>query len=150
MDHAWLPAINSGLTIIPTPLRARISPHFLVGVDPIFAGLHDFTDASYGRSYRDTAHCAYPFHQTTLAVSQRHTTVVLNGDPDVGTVVHELGHVVHEALRFDHHARPLNTYAQTNHYEAFAEAFAAWLIPGYWSAFGDQDKTTNDYLNALL
>jgi len=150
IDRKWAPAIERGFGLIPKALRDRINPHFLVGVDPLFAGLHDFVDASYGRSYRDTCHCAYPWHQTPLAKSQRHTTVVLNGEPDVDTVVHELGHVVHESLGFDHRAVPLSGYAQTNHHEAFAVAFTAWLIPDHWSTVGIQDKTTNDFLGALL
>lgn len=51
--------------------------------------------------------------------------------PTVPVLVHELGHVLDETLGFTTHADPVSWYARGDRQEAFAEAFTAWLIPGY-------------------
>lgn len=53
-------AIEAAYRMIPDPLHHRIRPHFLCGTDPLFAGLHSYRDASYGRSYSDTIHVMRP------------------------------------------------------------------------------------------
>jgi hypothetical protein len=45
--------------------------------------------------------------------------------------VHELGHVLDESLGFTVAAEPVTWYTRDNRAEAFAKAFASWLIPGY-------------------
>lgn len=123
--------IGAAEDLLPPSILRFAQPDYLCGVDPLFAGLHRFEVASYGRTYRDTAHVVYPLHQEHMVRANRATTVVLPTVPAVGDLVHELGHVVHERLAFEHEAAPLTWYARTNHYEAFAEAFASWLMPGY-------------------
>jgi hypothetical protein len=122
--------IEAAFQIIPEQLH-YLRPDFLCGTDPIFAGLHTYANTFDGRSYADTAHCCYPFNQWTLAKTQRRTTIVLPRIPNISTVIHEFGHVVDEHFRFEHTAQPVTRYAQSNRYEAFAEAFTAWLLPGY-------------------
>lgn len=65
---------------------------------------------------------------------RRVTTVVLPTneafDPEV--IVHELGHVLHEQLRFEPHAAAVTPYAKTDRWEAFAEAFRLWVRWGNW------------------
>lgn len=122
--------VEAALALLPEPILELVQGfEILTGVDPVFAGLHRYTEASYGRSYADTAHVAYPFHQLHKPVGQRVTTMVLPLVPDVRTVVHELGHVLHERLRFEPNVRPVTWYAKTDPGEAFAEAFAAWALP---------------------
>jgi hypothetical protein len=128
--------IEAAYRLVPRRLHDLIRPHFLTGVDPVFAGLHGYQRASYGRSYRSIPHVAYGWHQRLLA-AQRHTTVVLPSLARVSIVVHELGHVLHERLGFEPEPEPVTWYGQTDTGEAFAEAFAAWALPfghGYGAA----------------
>ncbi len=87
-----------------------------------------------GRNYADTAHVLYPTHQPRLPRSRRVTTVCLPLEVESWAVVHELGHVLHEALEFEPAPRPVDDYAATNSHEAFARAFDAWIMPHLWPA----------------
>lgn len=120
--------VEAAYGLIPARLHHLIQADWLTGVDPVFAGLHDYLDMSYGRSYRTTAHVAYDFHQL-LPTARRRTTVVMPSLVAVRTLVHELGHVLHERLRFEPSPQPVTEYAATDRFEAFAEAFAAWALP---------------------
>lgn len=129
--------IGHAFDLLPAPLAYRLErTHFFTGTDPIFAGLHNTEQANSGRSYRQTAHVMWPFHFDRPA-ADRHTTVVIPRWEGSrwwwpATVVHELGHALDWQLGFTHHAKPVNEYAHTNRYEAFAVAFAAWVMPfGY-------------------
>lgn len=142
--------ISAAFALIPERMHSLIRPHVLCGTDPGFAGLHRFTSASYGRSYSNTWHVAYPHHQIAPAARDRRTTVVVTDVIDdapevfsrfgfhrpVAAMVHELGHVLDESLRFEHDAKPVSGYAGTDRFEAFAEAFTAWLIPSYTASCG--------------
>lgn len=142
--------IEAAYDRIPQPLHPMVQADFLCGADPLFVGLHQFQDASYGRSYSSTMHVAYPFHQMGLAKCHRRTTVVIPEAAKtvwVEHVVHELGHVLHESLEFEHDASPVSWYGETNRYEAFAEAFTSWLIPGYGKV---PDARTRAYFEALI
>ena len=122
-------AIRDGLDLIPDPITERLQHvEFLTGSDPVHAGLHHFEDASYGRSYRQTAHCCYAWH-----TSDRSTTIVLPEVPEPHTVVHELGHALHEVLDWPT-VQPVTWYANTDEHEAFAESLTTWLIAGYGDA----------------
>lgn len=142
--------ITTAYTLIPQPMHRLIRPHILCGTDPGFAGLHRYTSASYGRSYADTWHVTYPKQQILPALQDRHTTVVIPHATDdapwvyrryghhrpIAGIIHELGHVLDETLRFEHNATPVTAYAHTNRREAFADAFTAWLIPSYLPSYG--------------
>jgi hypothetical protein len=126
-------AIGEAMGIIgPTFERRLCHVHFLTGVDPIYAGLHNYRETPDDlRSYRCTAHVAYPWH---CLDTEKRTTVVLPtlGAANLRTVIHELGHCLDEVLGFSHTAKAINEYAATNREEAFAEAFSAfflWLTP---------------------
>lgn len=123
--------IGAARDLIPNDIHGLILPHYLCGVDPLFVGLHNYQDTDDGRSYRETLHVAYDFHQVGLARSHRRTTVVLPHKPVLEHLVHELGHVLDENLGFRHAPDPVSEYAHTNRYESFAEAFTSWIIPGY-------------------
>jgi hypothetical protein len=73
---------------------------------------------------------------------RRRTTIVLPTPHYPISIVHELGHVLDEALNFDHEATPVTAYAKTDRYEAFAEAFTSWL---YWG-YGDEPDPATRYL----
>lgn len=126
--------IGEALGMLPPGIVRRVAhAPFIAGVDPLFAGYHEITETGqYGeyatRSYRTTPHVCYPWHFTSAA--ERVSAVMLPAPVTPAVVAHELGHVLHEAIDFDCHTpRPVTSYAQTNQWEAFAEAFTAWLCP---------------------
>lgn len=123
-------AITAGLEQIPEPMLPLVEhARFVCGADPVFIGLHGHEVTIDGRSYRGTAHCCYPFH---IVNGEQVSTVVLPLEVEPWTVVHELGHVLHERLAFDASTMgltPVTSYAALNDHEAFAEAFTAWCLP---------------------
>lgn len=134
-DRAPALAASKAMDIIPSGLAALTACEFVVGVDPVFANIHHFRTTDGDRPYKDTAHCVYGGHQLHRPRSDRGTKVVLPTNPayrwdswsGVRVVVHELGHVLHERTDISHVAEPVSEYARTNHLEAFAEAFEAWV-----------------------
>lgn len=114
-------------------MRKRLADvDFLCGVDPVFVGLHRHVAAKDGRPYAKTAHCCYGFQQCVPRDRAR-TTIVL---PTLNaftlpTICHELGHVLHERLRFEPATVAITKYAERDKYESFAEAFTSWRWPGY-------------------
>lgn len=106
--------------------------------DPVFTGLHTYADIGDGRSYRDTAHCNYPWHIERPA-SERTPIICLPVPETEDMVIHELGHVLHYRLGFTHQAVPITDYAETDNGEAFAEAWTGW-----WFWYGDQKALAAD------
>lgn len=130
-DRRTAEQIGEALRLIGPRIRERLGHvQFVVGVDPVFAGVHSYEDTADGRSYRQTACCLYPHHiigprdrrvvTVCLPVHERKWT-------GVWTVIHELGHALDYTIGRDHIAEPVNEYAETNREEAFAEAFASWV-----------------------
>lgn len=101
---------------------------FVAGVDPIFAGVHSFTTTRDGRSYSQTACCCYPFHMLGPS-NRRVTTIVLPVLVHPFTIVHEIGHALHETFDWEPDPPAVTDYARTDKHEAFAEAFASWCWP---------------------
>lgn len=127
--------ISGALAMFPEWLADELrDSDFLCGVDPLFVGLHEFYDTEDGRSYRNTAHVAYPFHQLHRPAAHRATTVALPILEEPWVIVHELGHVLHERLGFPEAPGPVTEYAEANDMEAFAEAFTMAHVPGYVTA----------------
>lgn len=126
-------ALSFVLEAIPGRLGALAHRHELFVGDAVFAGLHRYEDSNDGRSYRTMAHVVYPEHSPHLTADRRAVTLVLPTPRETPLVIaHELGHVIHYHLDGESWwAEPVSWYAQTNHAEAFAEAFTAWLFPGY-------------------
>jgi hypothetical protein len=121
-------SIQYAHSIIPASILERLNFDYLVGYDPVYAGLFDNEICEDGRSYRNTACVAYPFHQL---IHNGKTTIVLPGYLPYYHIVHEIGHVLDEYLNFEHKTIPVTEYAKTNRQESFAEAFTAWLFYGY-------------------
>ena len=134
-------AIGAAYALLRPRLSDRLQHvHFFTGSDPWRAGLHEgspevraFADGT-SYSYAEMAFCMYPHHQRHLSASARRTTIVLPPTffRDYGwcaaeTVIHELGHALHEVIGWDWVAEPVTAYAHENNHEAFAEAFAAWV-----------------------
>lgn len=97
---------------------------FVCNLDPSFVGL-------YGKSMEVGAGGATYFRHHSF---DRSTTIVLAplsykwaADNLPYIVAHEYGHVLHETLKWNHIAGAISDYAETDAYEAFAEAFAYYL-----------------------
>lgn len=139
--------INRAYEIIPKKYHKYLECDWLIGKDPIKFGLHNFTDTSDGRTYRNTAHVAYPHHHRKLYYLP---SVVVLPEPDtVDVVVHELAHVIHFNINFDGPKEgivPVSWYAKTNWYEAFAEAFTSLVIPGYANPIDPNTRLFFEYL----
>lgn len=140
VDYRYSELISAGFDILPLGIAGRLKgTHFFTGTSPIYAGLFDYVTSKTGRSYHTIWCVAQPRHLTRLPKRQRQTTVILpkyamKGYPFMllpMLIIHELGHVLDEILGRNHIAEPVTEYAETNRAEAFAEAFTAWLNPGY-------------------
>jgi hypothetical protein len=137
-DQQIAEAVGEALRWIPRRLRPALeSADFLIGVDPVFAGLHDTVDVADGRSYRTTAHVHYPKQSW-----HTNPVVVLPDEDDRNphVVAHELGHVLEVRLRAIHAPMPgpwmpTCAYAARNYAETFACAFHSWLMS---SRFADE------------
>lgn len=126
-------SIGVATEVVGPTFMARLSHlQFIAGVDPIFAGVHGYEDAHSGRYYGSIAHCCYPGHLLGPR-DRRVTTIILPVAVHPFTVVHELGHALHEVLNCEPDPDPVTEYAKTNRFEAFAEAFVRWCwpIPAY-------------------
>lgn len=139
--------IEVGIDLIPPRIWSMVEyTDLFVGCDPVFAGLHFYVDTDDGRSYRETAHIIYPYHQGHLSAARRNTTIVLPTDRHrlFWGIVHEFGHALDERLGFEHAAIPIDDYAKTNRAEAFATAFEAYCSPGYpdWHRLYSSDPVT--------
>lgn len=122
-------AIRAALLDIPPRILHRVHLSVFTS-DPLFAGLHRYEQVPDGRSYRNTAHVAYPCHQT--APHSQAIMILPPGSPvSPDTIRHEFGHLLHETVDFWPHAAPVTEYAERDIWEAFAEAFAAWVNPAY-------------------
>jgi hypothetical protein len=70
------------------------------------------------------------------------------------TVVHELGHALDEVLGHEWSAKPVSDYARVDEYEAFAEAFTAWVgLPSYQTERGRLhriDRETAAFFDAII
>lgn len=123
VSASYTETIAEALATIPVGVTDRLRHvDFLTGVDPVWVGLHEYQDTEDGRSYSDTAHCAYPWH-----TSDGTTTIVLPYPCTPDVVVHELGHALDALLGFADSVAPVSKYALVNRMEAFAESFQAWL-----------------------
>ena len=135
MYRRIVPAIVEARCLVRPATWQRIKrADFLCGVGPNFVGISECTVTVDGRNYADTAHVLYPLHQPRLPRSRRVTIVCLPLEVEPWAVVHELGHVLHEAQEQARTPGPVDDYASTSSHEAFARAFDAWIMPYLWSA----------------
>ena len=122
------------MRLLTPRLRELVACDFIIGVDPLFAGITPHY-AEGANDLRTTAHCLYDIHQLHRPLADRGPKVVLPSNPNYhweswngpAVVIHELGHVLQSRTEWDHKAEPVSEYAKTNHWEAFAEAFEAWI-----------------------
>ena len=127
--------------------------HFFMG-DPVFAGLHQFDVADERGSFRTPSQYVAEACQTHRPRSVRRPTIVLPYWPvRTETLVHELGHALDDALGEKWSAKPVSAYCSVDRYEAFAEAFTAWVgLPSY-QANRDRlyrtDRETAAYFDAI-
>ena len=125
--------ISIALDWLPRSLARRLGfVHFFVG-DPVFAGLHQIEVADDGGSFRTTAQYVPEHLQNHRPRSARRGTIVLPFGPRrMDMVVHELGHALDDVLGEKWAAKPVSNYGRVDRFEAFAEAFTAWVgLPSY-------------------
>jgi hypothetical protein len=125
--------LSMALDWLPESIARRLGiVDFFMG-DPVFAGLHELEVADDGGSYRNVAQYVSEYCQRHRPRSARRPTVVLPYGPGrTATVVHELGHALDDVLGYEWSAKPISDYARVDGYEAFAEAFTAWVgLPAY-------------------
>ena len=124
ISSGYREAITLAQRRMPTNIWRRVRHAGIVcGLDPRFIGL-------YGESMDVDATTTYFRHltgdqSTTIVVAPLDDRWVLDNLPYV--MAHEYGHVLHETLRWCWSAGAISEYAETNEYEAFAEAFAYHL-----------------------
>jgi hypothetical protein len=139
-DSAPARAVGRALDIIPPRLVELVKVEFVIGVDPVFTGIHSYSDLAIQDqvySYADTAHCVLDVYQMHRPADDRGIKIVLPSNRNyrwdrragLSTVIHEFGHAVQDKFNlYDQSVIPVSDYAHTNHYEAFAEAFAHWCL----------------------
>jgi hypothetical protein len=128
--------LSMALNWLPRRLATRLGfVHFFIG-DPVFAGLHQFEVAEDGGSLRTSPQYVTEGQQSHRPRSARRGTIVLPfGPARTEAVVHELGHALDDVLGYRWVAKPVSRYAQVDRFEAFAEAFTAWVgLPSYLTA----------------
>lgn len=140
--------IAEALALLTPRLRERCRCHWLTGVDPGFVGFHPWQETD-GYPLSSTAHCVWEYHQAHLPVRDRVPTIVLPRETTIEVVLHELGHVLEAAIRWDYPraAAPVTAYAETSTWEAFAEAFSLWVAPEHflpWNADARPDVLAAD------
>lgn len=132
-------AISAVVARLPAAIQRRLDGvHFVSNLSPRFLGLHRYEETTDERFYDTTSHVAWEVHQSGLRRAERRTTVVLQDgnafDPLI--VLHELGHALDERLGFVSvrpdtwtprlRIRPLDSYAASAPWEAFATGFQSW------------------------
>jgi hypothetical protein len=136
--HGWREQIAAAQEVIGPHIMQRLNHvQIVAGIDPVFAGIHNYEQTANGRSYRKTACCCYPTHM--LGPLERRVTTIILPTPDTGwnavkTIVHEYGHALDQHIGLAHDCDPVTAYAHTDRQEAFAEAFTSWVwgsLPGY-------------------
>lgn len=139
-DQRWREPIGRALRLVRPWRHIMGDVRFVCGVDPVFAGLHQYRTTEAGRSYGETAHCCYDSHLAGRPRAERYTTVVLPVPVSAVTVVHELGHALDGALGFKvGPSSEVSEYASTNREERFAEFFTAQIFH-----YGDHDAWASD------
>jgi hypothetical protein len=146
--------LSLALDWLPRSVARRLGfVHFFIG-DPVFAGLHEIEVADDGGSFRTTAQYVPEYLQNHRPRSVRRGTIVLPAGPRrMDMVVHELGHALDDVLGEKWSAKPVSGYGRVDRYEAFAEAFTAWVgLPSYQTE-RDQlyriDRETAAFFNAI-
>jgi hypothetical protein len=125
--------LTIALDWLPESVATRLGfVHFFVG-DPVFAGLHELEVADDGGSFRTVPQYVSESCQHHRPRSARRPTIVLPYGPGrTPIVVHELGHALDDLLGCEWTPKPVSDYARVDAFEAFAEAFTAWVgLPAY-------------------
>lgn len=126
----YKPLIEAGWAKLTPRMRRELTPRFLCGVDPRFAGLHYYEGRG---TYAWNPHCCFTFH-----TPDRHQRIVIPTlDERVDMIVHEAAHMFDEITHFELDAPITTAYSRTNRRERIAEAIEEMLMPrsGQWDAY---------------
>lgn len=128
---------------IPKKLRGPLSEV------PIVADYDTEIDSDVtfdGRSYADVNY----YHPASTDDGSAGYVVMRHRLHRPAILVHELGHALDDMLGATHVAEPVSEYAESNRWEAFAEAFTAYCdLPEYRSLQGYIDEETRELFGAL-
>jgi hypothetical protein len=113
-------------------LLARVQcADLLFGADPVFTGLYDYAWPTLPDAEVVAVTC-WPWNGRDAVPTIVIPSLGRGWSADLPVVIaHEYGHVLHSTLGFEPEAWAVSEMAKENHHEAFAEAFACWLIGGY-------------------
>lgn len=135
INQQYAELIAEAISAVPPKIMDIIRPiHFFTGTDPYFAGLEidDDDDIGDDRGFKTTMHYLPIECQLHIPKALRCPTIVIpNPNEALGDIVHELGHALDAQTmwyQYKTNITPVTEYANTNHEEAFAEAFGAWLF----------------------
>lgn len=153
IPYGYADTISKALSCIPERIIDLVHVDFLCGNDPVFVGLHSFTDAGrYAGREWSFAECAHFHDPSLLGIRERPTIVLPRLQHWPAEVIHEVGHALHAVLGRRHEAIPCSTYAAENRWEAYAEAFTAWCgwqtEDGQWDR-ADADRATVAHFESL-
>ena len=128
--YRWNGAIRQAIDLLPSNFKPLIRDlHWWIGRCPVYGGLHNYQNIDDGHSYSVTSHFVYPHQQFIMPVHRRWPTLVLNGKPNLRTVLHELAHGIHAEFGWRPICHPVNDYARSNRFESFAESLTTYLMP---------------------
>jgi hypothetical protein len=124
--------LSMALDWLPASVATRLGfVHFFIG-DPVFAGLHEFEVADDGVPTGPLPRRVgvLPEPPTEVGAARDHRVAVWarsngNGCPRAGACPRR-------SLEHEWSAKPVSDYARADRFEAFAEAFTAWVgLPSY-------------------
>jgi hypothetical protein len=139
VNQQYAELIAYAISAVPDKIMDIIKPvHFFTGTNPIFAGLETGAETTEdGKPFREIMDMHYIPIESQLHLPKylRYPTIVMpNPLEKPGDIVHELGHVLDDRTMwylYQTDILPVSEYAKTDKYEAFAEAFGAWLFYDY-------------------
>lgn len=132
--------VEATRAMIPPKIHALMEPTFLVGHSPHFVGLHSANPADLGPSYAGAV-AGWTYDDMAHAVYEEQVIVFPRPDlyegVEVGTLLHEFGHLFDHVTGFNLDAPVTTAYSRTDRAERVAEAFGMILRPpsGAWQDY---------------
>lgn len=133
-DQATAEVIGYGLELLPARIRERLEHVAWFTADPLFAGLHRYPRHQPGPELDAILDCPHHIMAEFLErPAEPRSTIVLPCPVEPTTIIHEAAHALHASIGWATVARPtipeVTWYAETDYWEAWAEAFLVWCCP---------------------
>lgn len=165
LSAALASEVQPALQELSPTLRELAACDYVLGVDPVFIGLHRFSECDDGRRFAETAHCCWPEHairpreRSTVVLPSRAEAWGAAGAVGRAQIVleHEHFHVIDQAVwertgRWiaDHVELPtVCDYAARNKWERFACAGQRYLYPERTEWGQVLDRSTRRWFDAF-